>query len=216
MTMHDPSRGEGRPGLPDAPSSSAHPGHDRREAILAFLLDAQGRHTQARRRRRRVMATSATVLMAAAMVWIGLVSSPAGPARPSGAQVAEDGERHAPSPHDLSDTALAAEHPAPAAPPSRLVIHHGDDKSPSLVLRVGSDPAVLERLRLRGTGRVRILDDAALMRALAEAGHPTGLISVAGRTSLATPVVDDVPNEDDGARHETIGRWVWARALAAR
>jgi len=180
--------------------------HDRREAILAILLDAQARHIHARRRRRRVIAASAAVLMAAALVSIGVLGVRPGTTTPADALSRDTGASSveasiiadAPDALHAPDAPRSPDAAADATPPSRLVIHRGDESTLRLVTHVALDPTVLDRLRREGTGRVRMLDDRDLLRTLAEAGHRTGLISVRGTTSLTTPVVEEVPIRDDG------------------
>lgn len=197
MTMHEPQA-------------------DRREAMLVLLLAAQAERVRTRRRRRRIGAVAAVA--GAVVLLVAVVGPWPGKGTPAGA-IAQDGgarsgERSiAP---DAPERAIEVEPAAPIASPSRVAIHRADDAAAPLVVRVGADPTVLDRLRRAGSGRVRLLDDGDLLRTLAEAGRPTGLISVGGTKRLTTPVVeDDLGSDDDGARRTRPERRTWWSSVLA-
>lgn len=145
-------------------------GQARRAAMLGDLVNAmQTVHRRRRARRRAVAAASgACLLAAAALLAAPLLNS-----------------RSAPPAGEL----LVARPEAPLRGPA---VSPGDAASirPRIV-RIATDPTILDRYRPDPPRIVRRVGDEELLRALAAIDRPAGLIRVGDVVRLTLPVTDD-------------------------
>jgi hypothetical protein len=133
----------------------SHEGTQRRESILALARDLA---RQRRHRRRRVVASA----ISGSLVLVMIVTT-------------MSVLRHAQPPKKLADVSRPlVVVPAIAPPPSSVTI-----------IRLQTDPSITSRLALVPAQRDwRKLDDDELLRVLADAGKPSGLIEFDGRGVL--------------------------------
>jgi hypothetical protein len=158
-------------GLPECGPALSPAGEARR----AQMLGAVQRQVRARGQRRRIAigaAAAAPVLLVAlaAAIWLS-------PPPPATRPLAENADPARPAPAHA-----AAERP-PAETP---VVPATSTSIPRLVAYVSNDPGVLERHRAATRqSRVELIDDAALLGALREAGLPAGIVRTPERMTLA-------------------------------
>lgn len=150
--------------MTDEPDPILSPaGRRRRDAILDAAL-AAGRR---RRTRRRATRGTAVLLALAAVVMTGRLIDPR-PAPPP-ALVKVMPAPHPPLPPRPGPPSV------PAAPP------------PVVIERIETDPTIARRLAVQSVPpRWEVLDDAGLVRELAAAGEPAGIVRVNGRVLLLT------------------------------
>jgi hypothetical protein len=145
----------------EPPLTSA--GQSRREAILRLM------HETARRKRRRRQVVRTTAACAVALVMTSLVIH----WRPRNGGSGEA----VPTPTDYATTQSA-----PSEPPKHVAVVIG---------RIETDPTILQRWSISPQikpeqATLPTIDDDDLIRTLADAGQPAGLIQIAGRTTLVT------------------------------
>ena len=144
-------------------------GAERRNRMLVQLQSEMQRVHRVRRFRRRAAGIAAPVLgvILALIMWQFTQQPPAQSPNEIAAKPAGIGPFETTPP------------PSPAAPVQ--------------IVRVQTDPNIVDRYRAVSTPRAETLDDDALLIALAEINRPTGLIRSEGRTWLTEDVVDDPP-----------------------
>ena len=135
-------------------------GDRRRAAILTMALSAAARR---RTRRRRVRVGAGTLAIAAlvAVVW------------------------PRPAPVRTVPVPVAVLTHRPTSRPT-VVSSHPPERPPTVTVeRIETDPTIADRLALRsGRSRWVMLDDAGLVRELAAAGRPGGVVRINGEARL--------------------------------
>lgn len=154
----------------------------RRDAILRDLERAQRRRARSRTAA-RVSVAALPLLAAAGALWLFTSSSTTPTHTPSTASAPTDAPGSA-APRDRSHETVE---PAPAEQPV--------DERPRITI-VRNDPGIVDRLAAQPQDppvRVELLDDAALLEALAEAGLDYGLIRTQGRVFIVanSPTAND-------------------------
>jgi hypothetical protein len=149
-------------------------GAERRKRMLPELMQQMKQVHRARRVRRRAVAVTVPVLVVvlSAVAW-QVVS------RPSAHQPHESAANSNPFKlHDIS------QHQAPGPTVS--------------IVRVQTNPGIVERYRAASVPRAIVLDDDALLVALADLNRPAGLIRSEGRVWLTADVID-APADGSGS-----------------
>ncbi|MHC5115416.1 MAG: hypothetical protein ACYTGP_13435 [Planctomycetota bacterium] len=139
-------------------------GRERRESMLAGLIDDMHRVHRTRRRRRAMVAAAS---LGALLAVSALMLVPA-------------------TPPEVGDEQLAHDTPAvdPAPPAPRPVMTVGF---------VRTDSGITERFATTPRSRVVEIDDDTLLTALADIGRRTGLVRRDGRVELTRDVLDNSP-----------------------
>lgn len=138
-------------------------GRSRREAMLSDLTGMMRRTHRARKLRRRTVGAAAlglAIVAAARLAFVGLH-------RPE--SVPSLTEKVFPAPLQSSEVNLTSQ---------------------CVISRVATDPAILDRLRARPSGQPALLDDHALITALAQLDRPAGLIRTHNSIRLSAPVTN--------------------------
>jgi len=145
-------------------------GRARRSAMLADLLGAmQTLHRRRRAQRRIVTAAScACILVAAVLLAAPLLNS-----------------RSVAPENDLRVENIPGPAPLPAPELVNSVPH------PPLIVRITTDPAILDRYRADPPRIVQRVGDEELLRTLAAIDRPAGLIRIGEEVRLTSPVTDD-------------------------
>ncbi|MCP4590693.1 MAG: hypothetical protein GY842_08110 [bacterium] len=137
-------------------------GLDRKETMLDELCAAVRETHRARRRRRRFVAAGGSFCLILALAWLGWSVS----------VIPSDGGMIAKVPITDRHSHEVLTVPRPS------------------IIRVATDPTVLERYRARSTAVVERIDDRILLNTLASIGRPAGLIRYGGRIRLTAAVTD--------------------------
>lgn len=160
--------------IDDVNSVLSAKGTQRRSRMLAELQSDMRRVHRARRIRRRATATLATAMVMALVVLPWQFRK-----HPS-----SNGTREIAAEPTTSEPINAS----PLLPPG----------ASAMILRVQTDPTVLDRYRAASRPRAVALDDEALLVALADLNRPAGLIRSEGRAWL-TAAVADPPSNNSGS-----------------
>lgn len=157
----------------DEPIHLSQSGIERREQMLNELLgEMKSVHRRRRIRRHVTVASLALIVFAATTaVWLS---------------IDQRSRVVAPSPHDspiagnrsTNDNADEGTSPS-VSPPSSMIVE-----------LVQTEPHIVDRYRVVAKPHVEILDDASLLRELAQLNRPAGLIRSEGRTWLTADVTD--------------------------
>jgi len=159
-------------GRPESTVTLSAAGRARRDAMLEELMVEVGRVRRARSLRRRCKSAVALALL---LGGVALLPRLLGGSGPSSAPVPP-----APVAGPVESPSFVPN--APVRQPDQRFTH---------VQRLSTDPAVLSRFApAPANGTIEIVDDSALLRALAEIGRPAGLIEIDGREIVSAPVTD--------------------------